>query len=65
MKANQSDSWGWDEALALFGGEDALLASASQHKALLRKREVKREKKRGRFPFVPIAITQVLQGQRV
>jgi Transposase DDE domain len=42
MKANQTDSWGWDEALAMFGGEDALLASAFEHKALLRKREVKR-----------------------
>lgn len=42
MKANQTDSWGWDEALSLFGGEDALLASALQHKALLRKREVRR-----------------------
>jgi hypothetical protein len=39
MKANQTDSWGWDEALDMFGGEDALLASASQHKALLRKRD--------------------------
>jgi hypothetical protein len=42
MKTKQTDSWGWDEALALFGGEDALLASAFEHKALLRKREVRR-----------------------
>ncbi len=42
METNQTDSWGWDEALGLFGGEAALLASALQHKALLRKREVRR-----------------------
>ena len=41
METHRTDSFGWSEALALFGGEAALLVSAVKHKALLRKRQVK------------------------
>jgi hypothetical protein len=57
MKANQTDSWGWDEALAMFGGEDALLASASQHDVSPNHDPVL---SRGSTPFIYSILVQII-----
>ena len=52
MDRLQFDSGGWPEIVSLLGGEAALAASARDHKALLRKRQVKSASDLLRLAFI-------------